>query len=153
MMDLSSLHSLVVSNISIHDKFSFDEEQYHHPDILKLSEVLVDGDIVLKDFKDAFVGVIKGSMVLADSISLEEVSYPFEIDFDDYLPENYIKNENTLDIFGFLWENIVLEVPLRFTKVQDLSKYHGDGWRIIREDERRNENNPFLKLLNDFEEE
>ena len=153
MMDLSSLHSMVVSNISIHDKFSFDEELYHHPDILKLSEVLVDGDIVIKDFKDAFVGVIKGSMVLADSISLEEVSYPFEIDFDDYLPENYIKNENTLDIFGFLWENIVLEVPLRFTKVQDLSKYHGDGWRIIREDERRNENNPFLKLLNDFEEE
>ena len=153
MMDLSSLHSMVVSNISIHDKFSFDEEQYHHPDILKLSEVLVDGDIVLKDFKDAFVGVIKGSMVLADSISLEEVSYPFEIDFDDYLPENYIKNENTLDIFGFLWENIVLEVPLRFTKVQDLSKFHGDGWRIIREDERKNENNPFLKLLNDFEEE
>ena len=153
MMDLSSLHSMVVSNISIHDKFSFDEELYHHPDILKLSEVLVDGDIVLKDFKDAFVGVIKGSMVLADSISLEEVSYPFEIDFDDYLPENYIKNENTLDIFGFLWENIVLEVPLRFTKVQDLSKFHGDGWRIIREDERKNENNPFLKLLNDFEEE
>lgn len=153
MMDLSSLHSMVVPNISIHDKFSFDEELYHHPDILKLSEVLVDGDIVVKDFKDAFVGVIKGSMVLADSISLEEVSYPFEIDFDDYLPENYIKNENTLDIFGFLWENIVLEVPLRFTKVQDLSKYHGDGWRIIREDERRNENNPFLKLLNDYEEE
>ena len=153
MMDLSSLHSMVVPNISIHEKFVFDEELYHHPDILKLSEVLVDGDIVLKDFKDAFVGVIKGSMVLADSISLEEVSYPFEIDFDDYLPENYIKNENTLDIFGFLWENIVLEVPLRFTKVQDLSKYHGDGWRIIREDERRNENNPFLKLLNDFEEE
>lgn len=153
MMDLSSLHSMVVPSIPIHDKFSFDEELYHHPDILKLSEVLVDGDIVVKDFKDAFVGVIKGSMVLADSISLEEVSYPFEIDFDDYLPENYIKNENTLDIFGFLWENIVLEVPLRFTKVQDLSKYHGDGWRIIREDERKNENNPFLKLLNDFEEE
>ena len=153
MMDLSSLHSMVVSNISIHDKFSFDEEQYHHPDILKLSEVLVDGDIVLKDFKDAFVGVIKGSMVLADSISLEEVSYPFEIDFDDYLPENYIKNENTLDIFGFLWENIVLEVPLRFTKVQDLSKFHGDGWRVIREEDRENINNPFRDLLEDYKKE
>ena len=153
MIDLSNLHSFLVPNISIHEKFSFDEELYHHPEILKLSEIFVDGDIVVRDGQDAFVGLIKGSMVLADSISLEEVSYPFEIDFDDYLPENYIKNENTLDIFGFLWENIVLEVPLRFTKVQDLSKYHGDGWRMIREDERKNESNPFLKLLNDFEEE
>ena len=92
-------------------------------------------------------------MIIKDSISLEEVSYPFEIQFDDFLPENYIKNENTLDILGFLWENIVLEVPLRFTKVQDLSKYQGDGWRVVREDERINPNNPFLELLNDFEEE
>ena len=92
-------------------------------------------------------------MILPDSISLEEVEYPFEISYDDYLPENCIKNEIILDIFAFLWENTVLEVPLQFTKVSDLSKFQGDGWRLIREEDRELENNPFRDLLKDFEEE
>lgn len=151
-IDLSLFHTNQVNEVSIHDSYSFTDD-YSCPDILGLSDIKVDGIITLRDDKDVFIGTISGSMIIKDSISLEEVSYPFEIQFDDFLPENYIKNENTLDILGFLWENIVLEVPLRFTKVQDLSKYQGDGWRVVREDERINPNNPFLELLNDFEEE
>ena len=151
-IDLSLLHTNQVSEVSIHNSYSFTDD-YTCPDILGLSDIKVDGIITLRDDKDVFIGTISGTMIIKDSISLEKVSYPFEIQFDDFLPENYIKNENTLDILGFLWENIVLEVPLRFTKVQDLSKYKGDGWRVIREDERINPNNPFLELLNDFEEE
>ncbi len=151
-IDLSLLHTNQVSEVSIHNSYSFTDD-YTCPDILGLSDIKVDGIITLRDDKDVFIGTISGTMIIKDSISLEEVSYPFEIQFDDFLPENYIKNENTLDILGFLWENIVLEVPLRFTKVQDLSKYQGDGWRVVREDERINPNNPFLELLNDFEEE
>ena len=151
-IDLSLLHTNQVNEVSIHDSYSFTED-YSCPDILGLSDIKVDGIITLRDDKDVFIGTISGTMIIKDSISLEEVSYPFEIQFDDFLPENYIKNENTLDLLGFLWENIVLEVPLRFTKVQDLSKYQGDGWRVVREDERINPNNPFLELLNDFEEE
>jgi len=56
-------------------------------------------------------------------------------------------------IFQFLWENIFLEVPLQFTKVEDLSKFHGDGWKLISEDELRNANNPFNDLLKDIEKE
>ena len=151
-IDLSLLHTNQVNEVSIHDSYSFTDD-YSCPDILGLSDIKVDGIITLRDDKDVFIGTISGTMIIKDSISLKEVSYPFEIQFDDFLPENYIKNENTLDILGFLWENIVLEVPLRFTKVQDLSKYQGDGWRVVREDERINPNNPFLELLNDFEEE
>ena len=151
-IDLSLLHTNQVSEVSIHDSYSFTDD-YTCPDILGLSDIKVDGIITLRDDKNVFIGTICGTMIIKDSISLEEVSYPFEIQFDDFLPENYIKNENTLDILGFLWENIVLEVPLRFTKVQDLSKYQGDGWRVVRQDERINPNNPFLELLNDFEEE
>ena len=69
---------------------------------------------------------------------------------DDFLPENHEKNENTLDILDFLWENIVLEIPLQFTKVRDLSKFHGDGWRVISEEELQNSQNPFFDLLKDF---
>ena len=55
-----------------------------------------------------------------------------EIKNDDKI---YIKNENSLDILSFLWENIVLEVPTYFTEVKDFSKIQGDGWRLIREED------------------
>ena len=70
-----------------------------------------------------------------------------------FIEENCIKSKNTLDIFLFLWENIVLEVPLQFTKVEDLSKFHGDGWKLVSEEELVKNNNPFGDLLKDFKEE
>ena len=92
-------------------------------------------------------------MTIRDSVSLEEVDYPFSIDYDDIVDENWINNEKLLDIFIFLWENIVLEVPLQFTKVSDLSKFHGYGCRLISEEQLKLKNNPFSDLLKDFEEE
>ena len=91
-------------------------------------------------------------MLLEDSISLEPINYPFSIEYDDIIEENCKKNQNTLDIFSFLWENIVLEVPLQFTKVTDFSKYQGEGWRLVNENELTN-NNPFNELLDQMKEE
>lgn len=92
-----------------------------------------------------------GNMVILDSISLDEVSYPFSIEYDDILEESYKNDENKLDLFEFLWENIVLEIPLRFTKVQDLSKFHGDGWKLISDEEIISSSNPFSDLLKNFD--
>ena len=103
--------------------------------------------------EDYIKAKIEGDIILTDSISLEPISYPISIDFDDILEQNCKKDENTLDIFQFLWENIVLEIPLQFTKVKDLSKFHGDGWKLVSEDELTTRNNPFSDLLKDFEEE
>ena len=96
---------------------------------------------------------IKGNMTIPDTISLEEINYPFTIEYNDIIPETSKKSKNILDIFEFLWENIVLEVPLQFTKVDDLSKFHGDGWKLISEDELSTRNNPFSDLLKDFDKE
>ena len=90
---------------------------------------------------------------MEDSISLEEIEVPINTDFSDFLEEIWKKDENKLDIFEFLWENIVLEVPLRFTKVKDLSKFHGDGWRLISEEERNQTSNPFNELISEMERE
>ena len=92
-------------------------------------------------------------MIIKDSISNEDVNYPFDIEYNDFIEENCRKNQNTLDIFEVLWEHIVLEVPLQFTKVEDLSKFHGDGWKLISEDDLKINNNPFSNLLKDLEEE
>ena len=52
-----------------------------------------------------------------------------------------------------MWENIVLEVPLKFTEVKDFSEFHGDGWKLIDEDEVQKNHNPFGELLEEFGEE
>ena len=157
-IDLSLLHSNVLDKIDIDNSYEIDLNNYENRDILSLSPIKVKGTIVRKENDDLelddFINVtIKGEMNLNDSISLEEVTYPFTINYEDFIEKNCLKNENILDILDFLWENIVLEVPLQFTKVRDLSKFHGDGWRLIHEDDLRKENNPFSDLLKDFEEE
>ena len=94
---------------------------------------------------------IKGTIKVKDSITLEPIEYEINVEYNDFLDDIYKKNENTLDIFMFLWENIVLEVPLQFTRVEDLSKFHGDGWKLISEEELKHSNNPFSELLKDFD--
>ena len=157
-IDLTLLHNGSKNKIDLTGIYQLPSTYYENTEILNLSKLEVEGyieqkendDLVLEDYINC---KIKGEMTLQDSISLEEVSYPFTVEFDDFLPENMRKSENILDIFAFLWENTVLEVPLRFTKVRDLSKFHGDGWRLIEEEDRMHENNPFRDLLKDFEEE
>ncbi len=157
-IDLSLLHSKTVEEIDITNSYSIPKEYFENTEIKELNHIQVKGkisirvgeDLVEREYVDC---TIIGNMVLEDSISLEFVEYPFSIEYHDFLEQNCKKTENILDIFQFLWENIVLEIPLQFTKVQDLSKFHGDGWRLVREDEVKNQNNPFNDLLKDFKEE
>lgn len=153
-IDLKLLHSKTVDKIDITNKYDIPDQYIDKNLVLSLKNIQVDGKIYIgSDDEDRIDCTINGNMILEDSISLEPVEYPFSIKYDDILEENSKKNENTLDIFSFLWENIVLEVPLQFTKVKDLSKFHGDGWKLISEDEITNSNNPFGDLLKDFKEE
>lgn len=153
-IDLSLLHSNTKDEINLSGIYNIPDEYIDKNIVLALKNIEVDGKVYTgEDQADRIDCTIKGNMLLLDSISLEEVNYPFFIKYDDILEENSKKNQNTLDIFSFLWENIVLEVPLQFTKVEDLSKFHGDGWKLVSEDELIKNNNPFSDLLKDFKEE
>ncbi|MBR3211177.1 MAG: hypothetical protein IKF71_04500 [Bacilli bacterium] len=153
-IDLSLLHSNTVEELDISGTYEIPKEYYQDSEVVSLDKVKVKGRITQDENNlDHIECQATGNMVLLDSISLEEVSYPFSFEYDDICEENCKKNENLLDIFLFLWENIVLEVPLQFTKVSDLSKYHGDGWKLISEDEHRYQNNPFSELLKDYDKE
>lgn len=94
--------------------------------------------------------IAKGSMLLLDAVTLEEIDYPFEIHIEEVLNENnenfkeYSLNlTNSLDIMSFLWQNIVLEVPIRVKKDEnkDIS-LKGEGWELV--DENTKEINPSL---------
>ena len=159
-IDLSLLHSKTTEEIDITNTYTIPKEYYESTSVEKIENIKVTGKVYMAssiydadEEEDYIKAKIEGDIILTDSISLEPVSYPISIDFDDILEQNCKKDENTLDIFQFLWENIVLEIPLQFTKVKDLSKFHGDGWKLVSEDELTTRNNPFSDLLKDFEEE
>jgi len=154
-LDLSRLHSNVEEVIEIEEEVNIDPEIIENSDILELKDVKIVGKIEKNLEEEIQIsGKVEGTMILEDSISLEKVDYPFSFEIDQNLDENVKKDENTLDLIELLWENIVLEIPLKFTKVTDLSKFHGDGWKLIREDEvQKVEENPFSELLKDFGEE
>ena len=155
-IDLTLLHNGSVNSISLDNKYKIDKDYYKDTEIIDLSDIEVIGNITRREdedneLEDYIECSINGTMIIPDSISLEEVEYPFMIEYSDILLENWKKSKNTLDIFAFLWENILLEVPLQFTKVRDLSEFHGDGWKLITEEDKILENNPFSDLLKDFE--
>ena len=159
-IDLTGLHNHIITKLDISNTYSIPSTYFGTTGIKKLDNVEITGYIYLSPSEDdineeidSIKCTIKGNMVLEDSISLELVEYPFSIDYDDRIEENCKKNENTLDIFSFLWENIVLEVPLQFTKVTDFSKFRGDGWKLVSESELTNNNNPFSELLDNMKEE
>lgn len=153
-IDLSLLHSNTVSEIEIDQDVYFPEEMLQNTDIQKLSFVHVKGVIQRETEEEDWVDLkVVGEMILLDAISCEEVAYPFSFEIQDHLTEILGNCPNSLDILEVLWENIVLEIPLKFTKVEDLSKFHGDGWRLVSEEDSTHERNPFSELLDDLREE
>ena len=159
-IDLTALHSHVVDKVDITNIYTIPEDYFGTTGVKKLEDIKVDGYVYLSPSEDdieeevdSINCKIEGNMIIEDSISLEPVQYPFSINYDDKIEENCKKNENTLDIFSFLWENIVLEVPLQFTKVEDFSKFRGDGWKLVSVNELTENNNPFSELLDKMKEE
>ena len=91
-------------------------------------------------------------MTLVDAITNEPIEYPLNIEiaenieeFNEDLTKNYEKNQNTLDIIEFLWENIVLEVPIRITNEAGVQK-SGDGWELNGKSNAENIDPRFEKL-------
>lgn len=154
LIDLSTLYSNTEEVVKIEEEVLYPREFLEGSGILALENVRVLGRASKNSYDEVEMKAdVTGTMILEDSISLEAVKYPFSFQIDENLADFAKINENTLDLREFLWENIVLEIPLKFTKVTDLSEFHGDGWKLMSEDSRKREDNPFSELLKDFGEE
>ena len=99
-------------------------------------------------------------MVLPDDITLEDVNYPFASNVSEKFNETGKNEENNLeivhnrlDIQEFLWQNILVEIPLKVKseKSENLT-LKGDGWRLVTEEELKESNNsPFSELSKIFD--
>ena len=155
IIDLINLITNKESSITIDSDIDIPKELLKDSNIKKLDSLHLKGNIskILDEY--TFTGTITGNMVLPDDLTLDDVTIPINIDFDEIFTENMIDNENNLtiiqnklDIIPFLWQNIVLEVPLKVIGDGNRNiNLAGDGWRLITEDELESSNNsPFSNL-------
>lgn len=140
MIDLNVLYNRNVNKLDITNEYEIPKELITDKRIKALDKVKVNGYIKLEPTDEIDEEVylkctINGIMHIEDSISLEDISYEYTIDYDDFIDEKYKNNENRLDIFEFLWENIELEVPIKLTNVNDYSNYQGKDWQLISEED------------------
>ena len=92
-------------------------------------------------------------MVLPCAITLKPTDYKFSVDINEKVEENEENYTNTLDIFPIIWENILMEIPMRVVSpgAEDI-KMSGDGWKLVTDDDVTS--SPFAELadmLNDRE--
>jgi uncharacterized protein len=151
------LTSLITTNntIEIDSDVTIPTDLFEKTNIRRLENIHVNG-IIKKLFEEYnFIGTITGQMILPDDLTLEDVTISLNIKFDEMFTENDLDNENNLiiihnrlDIIPFLWQNIVLEVPLKVIGEKNKNiKLEGNGWRLITEEELNTSNNsPFSNL-------
>lgn len=154
-MDIKELLDGKVNSIDIDNDFTIPKEDYTNTEIIELSKIKVNGNISYPSEDNLLLDVeCSGSMILEDSVNLEPVNYPFSFKIYENVNEKLENNQFSLDIISILWENIVLEIPIRYSEVTDYKEYSGDGWRVISEEEKNvNTNNPFKDLLKEIEKE
>ena len=154
IINLEEIYTNIKDAIIIDEDIEFTKEIYNLPEIKKLKSIHLKGKIAISESDEVtLTGTLTGTMTILDSISLDEVDYNFSADLEENLEEIIEKDKNSIDIIEILWQNIVLEVPLRYTEVTDYSKYSGDGWRLISEEELKYQNNPFQALKENKKEE
>ena len=144
------LFDLVINNkkIIIDNDVVISEKLLSSSTIRRLQNVHFSGTLSrLIDDTYELSGVLKGTMILPDDITLEDYEYNFTSEIEEKLEETRINYQKTLDITEDLWQNILVEIPLKAVneKNRDL-KLEGDGWRLISEDDINTENNPLSSL-------
>ena len=146
-IDLTSLVTNQTNSICINENVIISESLLKTSTIKRLENVTFNGKIE-KDYDDNIVlsGVISGYMILPDDITLEDTSYNFSTEIE----ENLSLEDNFIDIIDILWQNILVEIPLKVRNNKNKNiKLKGDGWSLNGE-ESMDKIDPRLEKLNDL---
>lgn len=129
-IDLRKLYSL--ASVDVDGTITFPEEKLKSVGIIRLEDVSVHGKAIINYEDEIELDLdLSGKMYLPCAISLEEVEVPFATKIEEIIGENNINNNFYLDLSDILWENIVLEIPIKVVKegVQ-LETSSGKGWSV-----------------------
>ena len=142
--DLNSLNTK--QKIIIDTIVNFPKEDLEKAGILNMGEVSVQGEIINNIEQTIIKLTIKGQMTLPCNLTLEPVDYPFSLEIEENLNEIIENSQKTIDILPIIWENILMEIPMRVIspKAKNM-KTKGEGWELIT-DSKKQANNSLAKL-------
>ena len=144
--DLVRLNNNIDKYISVNEVYSFTGDELSGTDLLKLDNVKINGEMFKNSLGNIELSLdVEGVMVLPCAITLKPVNYPFNIEIGgeiEELMENFEENsinfQNSIDILPIIWENILMEIPMRVVsedvKDKDINM-SGDGWKFITDEE------------------
>lgn len=157
IIDLSKLIISTIKEIEINEEINISEELLQKTQIKKLNNVQFKGKIK-KLIDDTFeiTGNLSGIMILPDDVTLEDTEVYFDTnieqkisEFDNNIDNNIKIVQKTIDIIPILWQNIVVEIPLKVVNKNRETSLKGEGWRLVTEEELEKEkvaNSPFSEL-------
>lgn len=143
LLDLSRLQNRSIDELEYSNVITIDKSIYEGTDIRDLSPLKISIDIHrVMDTHYKMILNIEGTMILPCAVSLKDVSYTFHIETElklsdtDENDQEYVRiNQNNIDIIPIIWQNILMEIPLRVVS-DDLDDIpiSGDGWNFVRND-------------------
>ena len=155
--DITRLNNNIDKSILVDEVYSFKKEDLEGTDLIKLDDVNINGSISKNSLGNIELSLdVYGVMVLPCAITLKPVDYPFNIQIDgeiSELSENFEENstnfQNTIDILPIIWENILMEIPMRVVSPNAKPEIlKGDGWQFVTEP--KGNVNPELEKLKDL---
>lgn len=157
-IDLTRLNNKGLEYIDINETIIIEQSQLKDANILELNDAKAVGILAREDQSYYLDLSISGIMVLPCSLTLKPVPYPFTTKVEGMVMELFSEigeivknNQNTIDILPIIWENILMEIPMKVIspEVGDM-KMSGEGWRLITDEEDSKDMNPELEKLRDL---
>lgn len=160
-INLTKLITKISDKIDINDEITIDKNYLINTDIRDISKVKINGSIVPVESNFQVNLNIKCTLTLICSISLKDVKYNIDIDINEIIGEDESEGDieennkiinNTIDLIPIIWQNIILEVPLKVIS-PDIKPENikGEGWRFITEEkEIEKDIDPRLEKLKEF---
>lgn|SRR5574344_1440871 len=152
-IDLLRLINSSCKYIDVDFDYSFSKEELEGSPITKLDNIIAKGIISKDALNNLILDInVKGIAVVLSSVSLIPTDIDINININDNieeLMENVDFNQKSLDILPIIWENILVEIPIRVDNPSDKLLKQGEGWKVITEEE-ENKVNPELAKLKDL---
>ena len=154
VIDLTRLRNGIDSEVIVDETYSVPKEDLEHTGVTSIDDVKITGTITVDSMQEIYLNLeVNGAMIIPCAITLKPVNYPFSINIEGTLeeileetPEKTINCQNRLDILPIIWENILMEIPMRVVSEDaEDAELSGDGWRLITDDEKK-ENSELSKL-------
>ncbi len=154
LIDLTRLRSGIDSEVVVEETYSFPEDDLKNTGVTSINDITIDGTITLDALGEIYLDLeVNGTMVIPCAITLKPVDYPFSIVIEgtleeilDETTEKTINYQNSLDILPIIWENILMEIPMRVvSEGAEEVELSGDGWKLITDDDKK-ENSELSKL-------